>query len=103
VTAVDESPEMLAQVEGAETVCSRIENLDLERALDAALLASNLITAKPDQPSRLPRGLQAPCRRSGGRGLATGLAVIYADSARGLGRDDLVEKTGAVHEALTSR
>jgi len=48
VTAVDESPEMLDRVEGAETVCSRIEGLDLGRRFDAVLLASNLITAKPD-------------------------------------------------------
>jgi hypothetical protein len=30
------------------------------------------------------------------------LAVIYADAARALGRDDLVDQTGAVHEAMTS-
>lgn len=29
------------------------------------------------------------------------LAVVYADAARALGQDDLVEKTGAVHEAMT--
>jgi SAM-dependent methyltransferase len=52
VTAVDESPQMLARVEGAETVCSRIEGLDLGRRFEAVLLASNLITAKPDQRRR---------------------------------------------------
>lgn len=36
------------------------------------------------------------------RALAAGvLAVVYADAARALDRDDLVEKTGAVHEAMT--
>jgi hypothetical protein len=38
------------------------------------------------------------------RALAAGvLAVIYADSARALGRDELVEKTVAVHESMTSQ
>ena len=40
VVAVDESPEMLAHVRGAETVCARIEDLDLGRRFDAVLLAS---------------------------------------------------------------
>ena len=31
VVAVDESPEMLAHVRGAETVCARIEDLALDR------------------------------------------------------------------------
>jgi SAM-dependent methyltransferase len=43
VVAVDESPEMLAYVGGAETVCARIEGLDLGRLFDAVLLASHLI------------------------------------------------------------
>jgi hypothetical protein len=29
------------------------------------------------------------------------LAVVYADAARALGRDDVAERTGAVHEAMT--
>jgi hypothetical protein len=29
------------------------------------------------------------------------LAILHADAARALDRDDLVEKTGAVHEAMT--
>ncbi|MFY9926945.1 MAG: class I SAM-dependent methyltransferase [Streptosporangiaceae bacterium] len=45
VVAVDESPEMLAHVRGAETVCARIEDLDLGRQFDAVLLASHLINA----------------------------------------------------------
>lgn len=49
VTAVDESPEMLARVEGAETICSRIEDLDLGWRFDAVLLASNLITVEAPQ------------------------------------------------------
>ncbi len=43
VVAVDESPEMLAHVHGAQTVCARIEDLELGRRFDAVLLASHLI------------------------------------------------------------
>jgi SAM-dependent methyltransferase len=49
VTAVDESPEMLAHVRGAETILGRIEDLDLGRRFDAALLLSNLLTVEPAQ------------------------------------------------------
>jgi SAM-dependent methyltransferase len=49
VTAVDESPEMLAHVRDAETVCARIEELDLGRRFDAVLLLSNLLTVEPPQ------------------------------------------------------
>lgn len=45
VVAVDESPEMLAHVRGAETVCARIQDLRLTRRFDAVLLASHLINA----------------------------------------------------------
>jgi SAM-dependent methyltransferase len=43
VVAVDESPEMLAHVRDADTVCARIEELALGRRFDAVLLASHLI------------------------------------------------------------
>jgi SAM-dependent methyltransferase len=59
VTAVDESPEMLARVRGAETVCARIEELDLGRRFDAVLLMSNLLTVDPSQR----RALLATCAR----------------------------------------
>lgn len=49
VVAVDESPEMLQHVRGAETVCARIEELDLGRRFDAVLLLSNLFTTRPVQ------------------------------------------------------
>jgi len=49
VTAVDESAEMLAHVRDAETVQAQIEGLDLGRRFDAVVLASNLITAEPEQ------------------------------------------------------
>jgi SAM-dependent methyltransferase len=59
VTAVDEEEGMLAHVEDAETICARIEDLDLNRRFDAALLASNLITT-PD-PQR--QAFLETCRR----------------------------------------
>jgi SAM-dependent methyltransferase len=49
VVAVDESPEMLAHVRDAATVCARIEELELGRRFDAALLLSNLFTVAPPQ------------------------------------------------------
>ena len=52
VTAVDESPEMLAHVRDAETVRARIEGLDLGRRFDAALLASNLLTTEEEEQRR---------------------------------------------------
>ena len=48
VVAVDESPEMLARVRGAETVEAPIEGLDLRRRLDAVLLASFLVNTDDD-------------------------------------------------------
>jgi 2-polyprenyl-3-methyl-5-hydroxy-6-metoxy-1,4-benzoquinol methylase len=59
VTAVDESAEMLARVQGAERVRSRIQDLRLGREFDAVLLASHFINA-PD-PER--RAFLAACRR----------------------------------------
>ncbi|MEU4669463.1 class I SAM-dependent methyltransferase [Amycolatopsis sp. NPDC023774] len=48
VVAVDESPEMLVHVRGAETVCARIGDLRLDRAFDVVLLGSHLVnTADP--------------------------------------------------------
>jgi SAM-dependent methyltransferase len=40
VTAVDDSAEMLASVRGAETVCAKIESLQLGCRVDCVLLAS---------------------------------------------------------------
>jgi hypothetical protein len=56
---VDESPDMLAHVRGAQTVCARIEELSLGRRFDAVLLASHLINA-PDEPVR--NAFLAACR-----------------------------------------
>jgi SAM-dependent methyltransferase len=60
LVAVDESPDMLAHVRGAQTVCARIEDLDLGRRFDAVLLASHLINVA-DEPAR--SALLAACRR----------------------------------------
>jgi SAM-dependent methyltransferase len=59
VVAVDESPEMLAHVRGAETVCARIEDLALSRRFGAVLLASHLLNT--DEQER--RALLEACRR----------------------------------------
>jgi SAM-dependent methyltransferase len=48
VVAVDESPEMLAHVRGAETVCARIEDLSLGRRFAVVLLASHLLNTDAD-------------------------------------------------------
>lgn len=60
VTAVDESPEMLARVRGARTVCSPIEALDLGERFDVVMLASFLVHAG-DLAVR--DGLLRACRR----------------------------------------
>lgn len=60
VVAVDQSPEMLAHVQGAETVLADIEGLDLGRHFDAVLLASFLVNV----PSASVRAeLLATCAR----------------------------------------
>jgi SAM-dependent methyltransferase len=43
VTAVDDSPEMLALVRAAETVCAKIESLRLDRRFDCVLLGSHFV------------------------------------------------------------
>lgn len=60
VVAVDESPEMLERIHGAETVLARIEDLDLGRRFDAVLMASYLVNV-PDLGLR--RTLLGTCRR----------------------------------------
>jgi len=60
VTACDNSPDMLAEIRGAETILSDIEDLALDRRFDAVLLCSCLIHA-PGFDTR--RALLATCRR----------------------------------------
>jgi SAM-dependent methyltransferase len=100
VTAVDESPEMLAHVEGAETICARIERLDLGRRFDAALLAGNLVTAEP----RKRRAFLETCRRHADLVVVEGLPLGWSpqDGETRLGevlsrlRVDRIEE-GVVH------
>lgn len=49
VVAVDESPEMLAHVKGAERVCSTIQSLALDRTFDVVLLMSFVVDTADDE------------------------------------------------------
>jgi SAM-dependent methyltransferase len=60
VVAVDESPAMLERIHGAQTVCSPIQTLDLQRRFDAVLLASHLVNTPDDE---LRRGFLEACSR----------------------------------------
>jgi hypothetical protein len=71
---VDESAEMLAHVRGAETVQARIEELELGRRFDAVLLASNLVTAEPEQR----RAFLETCRRHSDLVLVEGLPLGWS-------------------------
>jgi SAM-dependent methyltransferase len=83
VTAVDESSEMLAHVRDAEKVEARIEGLDLKRRFDAVLLASNLVTAEPEQR----RAFLETCRRHADLVIIEGLPLGWSpeDGERLLG------------------
>jgi SAM-dependent methyltransferase len=74
VTAVDESPEMLAQVRDAETVRAQIEGLELDRRFDAVLLASNLVNADPARR----RAFLATCRRHADLVIVEGLPLAWS-------------------------
>jgi SAM-dependent methyltransferase len=91
VTAVDESPEMLAHVRGAETVCARIEALELGRRFDAVLLASNLLT---DDDSRA--AFLATCRRHSDSVVVETLPLGWQPVASETLRIDRIED-GVVH------
>jgi SAM-dependent methyltransferase len=60
VVAVDNSEEMLSRIQGAETVLSDIETLDLGRRFPVVVLASNFIN-HPDDAER--RAFLACCAR----------------------------------------
>lgn len=53
VVAVDQSPEMLAHVVGAEKVLADIEGLDLGRTFGAVLLAGSLVNFAADDDRRI--------------------------------------------------
>jgi SAM-dependent methyltransferase len=74
VTAVDESPEMLAKVLGAETVQAQIERLELGRRFDAVLLASNLVNAEPS----LRRAFLERCRSHSDLAIVEGLPLGWS-------------------------
>lgn len=78
VTAVDESAAMLGYIDDAETVCARIEHLDLDRRFDAVVLASNLINAAPE----LRRAFLATCRRHADLVIIEGLPVGWKPERR---------------------
>ncbi|MFN8628765.1 MAG: class I SAM-dependent methyltransferase [Chloroflexota bacterium] len=52
VTAVDNSPEMLAQIHGAETVEADIERLSLGRRFDAVVHGSHMVNTSDDAQRR---------------------------------------------------
>jgi SAM-dependent methyltransferase len=58
VVAVDFNPEMLELIEGAETVLSRIEDLDLGRTFGGVLLMSTLINAPEEMRLELLRSIR---------------------------------------------
>jgi len=60
VVAVDFDPRMLERVHGAETVLSRIEDLDLGRTFGSVVLMSNLVNTTDDDRRR---ALLRTCRR----------------------------------------
>jgi SAM-dependent methyltransferase len=60
VVAVDESPEMLAHIHGAETVNAQIQALDFGRRFDAVLLASFMVNTADET---LRQGFLRACRR----------------------------------------
>ncbi len=62
---------MLAHVEDAETVCARIEGLDVGRRFDAVVLASNLINARPE----LRTAFLVTCGRHSDRVVVEGLPL----------------------------
>ena len=52
VLAVDESPDMVAQITETETLCSTIEDLRLDRRFDLVLMMSYLINVPDDDARR---------------------------------------------------
>jgi SAM-dependent methyltransferase len=93
VTAVDESPEMLAHVpEEAEHVCAQIEELELGVRFDAVLLLSNLLTTEPPQR----RAFLDACARHSDVLVVESLPLGWAPQASDVLRIDRIED-GVVH------
>nr|WP_042456345.1 class I SAM-dependent methyltransferase [Streptacidiphilus jiangxiensis] len=91
VTAVDESPEMLAHVRGARTVLSSIEKLDLGERFDVVLLGSFLINTG-DLAVRA--GLLATCLRH----VAADGVVLF--QREGEGFYDVVPREGVMRDGV---
>jgi SAM-dependent methyltransferase len=103
VTAVDESAEMLVHVRDAETVCARIEELDLGRRFDAVLLFSNLLSVEPQQR----RAFLAACARHSDVLLVETLPLAWQPQAGESRLGDVVTRlriaaveAGVVHGAV---
>jgi SAM-dependent methyltransferase len=82
VVAVDQSPEMLQWVRGAETVVADIEGLDLGRRFDAVVLGSHLVNTDDDATRA---AFLATCRRhvaDGGVVLIEHHPADWAETAR---------------------
>lgn len=95
VVAVDQSAEMLASIDGAETVLGDIETLDLGRRFSAVLLASNFVNHPDDE---LLHAFLSCCARhvaADGRVLAQGYPVDWTP------HDDWLE-VGGIHLRLRS-
>ncbi|MFF8998456.1 class I SAM-dependent methyltransferase [Streptomyces achromogenes] len=75
VTVVDESPEMLARVRGARTICGPIETLDLGETFDVVMLGSFLVHAGDEE---VRRGLLRTCARHVAEG---GCVLIQREGA----------------------
>ncbi|WP_329340354.1 class I SAM-dependent methyltransferase [Streptomyces sp. NBC_00663] len=60
VTAVDESPQMLARVHGARTIRGAVEDLDLAETFDVVMLASFLVHTGD---AEVRRGMLRACAR----------------------------------------
>ena len=87
VVAVDNSEEMLALIDGAETVLADIETLDLARRFPVVVLASNFINHPDDAERRGVPGLLRPSRPARRPGPAAGIpARLDAEHAVGAAR-----------------
>jgi SAM-dependent methyltransferase len=73
VVAVDNSPEMLEHVHGAEKVLADIRTLDLKRRFSCVLLASNLVNCV-DAATR--EAMLACCRRHVADGADEGVVIV---------------------------
>ena len=101
VVAVDESPDMIARIPEAETICSTIGDLRLDRRFDLVLMMSYLINVADDEERlRLLRTCAHHVRPGGSvllqqqqPGMLRGPAVM-ADEHRRMVVSDVEELTG---------